>query len=120
MLKKNFIIISLLFLQIIISKAEQLSDKVTPESFDSISIETQLPELKNSLQKKNEGKKVISNDWMIVTANPYASVAGAEILKKGGILVIHRHKNSKDIIPEYFEIVEEKKYGISKVIFLLS
>jgi len=84
MLKKNFIIISLLFLQIIISKAEQLSDKVTPESFDSISIETQLPELKNSLQKKNEGKKVISNDWMIVTANPYASVAGAEILKKGG------------------------------------
>jgi gamma-glutamyltranspeptidase/glutathione hydrolase len=84
MLKKNFIIISLLFLQIIISKAEQLSDKVTPESFDSISIEGQLPEIKNSLQNKIQGKKVISKNWMIVTANPYASVAGAEILEKGG------------------------------------
>ena len=48
------------------------------------------------------------------------NINSAKILKKGGILVIHRHKNSKDIIPEYFEIVEEKKYGISKVIFLLS
>ena len=40
------------------------------------------------------------------------------ILNKNGILVIHRHKDEKDLIPNKFKIIEEKKYGISKIIFL--
>ena len=31
---------------------------------------------------------------------------------------MHRHKNEKDKFLEKFQIIEEKKYGISKVIFL--
>ena len=87
MLKKISFIISLLLLQINLSNADQLSDKVTPESFGSISIQEQSPAVKNSLKKKLQGKKVISHKWMIVTANPYASVAGAEILENGGTAV---------------------------------
>ena len=84
MFKKIFILLTFLSLQTTISEADQISDKVTPETFDFISIEGQSPEIKNSLQKKMQGKKVTSKNWMIVTANPYASAAGAEILKKGG------------------------------------
>ena len=84
MFKKIFILLTFLSLQITLSEADQISDKVTPETFDFISIEGQLPEIKNSLQKKMQGKKVTSKNWMIVTANSYASAAGAEILKKGG------------------------------------
>ena len=39
-------------------------------------------------------------------------------LKNKGIIIMHRHKNEKDKFLEKFQIVEEKKYGISKVIFL--
>ena len=39
-------------------------------------------------------------------------------LKNNGIIIMHRHKNEKDKFLEKFQIVEEKKYGISKVIFL--
>ena len=39
-------------------------------------------------------------------------------LNKNGILVIHRHKDEKDLIPNNLKIVEEKKYGLSKIIFL--
>ena len=39
-------------------------------------------------------------------------------LNKNGIIIVHRHKTEKDIIPKKFEIIEEKKYGISKIIFL--
>ena len=41
-----------------------------------------------------------------------------KILNKNGIIVIHRHKKEQDIIPKNFKIVEEKKYGLSKIIFL--
>ena len=41
-----------------------------------------------------------------------------KILKKDGIIIIHRHKNEQDIIPKVFQIIEQKKYGISKITFL--
>ena len=41
----------------------------------------------------------------------------ANILSKKGIIIIHRHKNEKDNFQKFFKILEEKKYGISKIIF---
>ena len=41
-----------------------------------------------------------------------------KILNKNGIVVIHRHKNEQDIISKNFKVIEEKKYGLSKIIFL--
>ena len=41
------------------------------------------------------------------------------ILKTKSIIVLHRHKNEKDILPNNFQIVEEKKYGISKIYFIM-
>jgi len=38
-------------------------------------------------------------------------------LKPDGVIIIHRHKKEKDKFPEKFKIIEEKKYGISKIIF---
>tara|TARA_B110000483_G_scaffold237987_1_gene313766 strand:+ start:839 stop:1030 length:192 start_codon:yes stop_codon:yes gene_type:complete len=44
-------------------------------------------------------------------------INNANILNHKGIIIIHRHKKEKDIFPENFNIIEEKIYGISKVIF---
>ena len=41
-----------------------------------------------------------------------------KILNTNGIVIIHRHKNEQDIIPKVFQIVAQKKYGISKITFL--
>ena len=46
------------------------------------------------------------------------NIKNEKILKKNGILVIHRHKNEKDLIPNKLKVIEEKKYGLSKIIFL--
>lgn len=44
-------------------------------------------------------------------------IYNAKILEKKGILIIHRKSNTNDeLIPEY-NVIEEKKYGISKIIF---
>ena len=38
-------------------------------------------------------------------------------LDKKAIFIIHRHKTSKATFPMNFKILEEKKYGLSKIIF---
>ena len=41
-----------------------------------------------------------------------------KVLNENGIIIIHRHKDEKDNFSENFKIVEEKKYGISKIFFV--
>ena len=40
-----------------------------------------------------------------------------QILKESGIIIIHRHKKEIDEFPKNFQLIDEKKYGISKIIF---
>jgi len=40
-----------------------------------------------------------------------------KLLKKNGILVIHRNKKSKDKMPNYFNKLDERIYGMSKIIY---
>ena len=51
-------------------------------------------------------------DRLLIEINNY------KILNENGIIIIHRHKNEQDIIPKVFQIVDQKKYGISKITFL--
>ena len=39
------------------------------------------------------------------------------LLNKNGIIILHRNKTTKEKLPNYFEIVDERTYGISKIIF---
>ena len=39
------------------------------------------------------------------------------ILDKKGIIILHRNKTTKEKLPDYFEIIEQRTYGISKIIF---
>ena len=41
-----------------------------------------------------------------------------KILKKDGIIILHRHKKDHEVFFKNFKIIEEKKYGISKIIFI--
>ena len=40
-----------------------------------------------------------------------------KLLKKNGIIIIHRYKKDEDIFPKKFNLILEKSYGISKIIF---
>ena len=46
-----------------------------------------------------------------------SNIYNNKILKKDGIVIIHRHKKENDNYPENFKILEKKIYGISKIIF---
>ena len=42
----------------------------------------------------------------------------SKILKRNGVIILHRHKDENDEFSDVFNIIEEKRYGISKIIFL--
>ena len=102
-----------------------------------------LPVLKKNLQnlKAIENYKVIEKDinngkifetldkkFDIVFMDPpykdknlnllLENLENIKILNKNGIVMIHRHKNEQDMIPKNFKVIEEKRYGLSKIIFL--
>ncbi len=41
-----------------------------------------------------------------------------KMLNINGIIILHRHKKEVDSFPSSFKIIEQKVYGISKIIFL--
>ena len=45
-------------------------------------------------------------------------IKNKNLLNENGVIILHRHKNENDIFLDNFRIIEEKKYGISKIIFL--
>jgi len=39
------------------------------------------------------------------------------LLNKNGVIILHRNKNTKDNFPVFFKKIEERSYGVSKIIF---
>ena len=46
------------------------------------------------------------------------NIAKLKVLKESGLVVLHRHKKTKDDIGNKFTIKRSVKYGISKIIFI--
>ena len=44
----------------------------------------------------------------------------SEILNNDGVIILHRHKNEKEIFSNKFEKIEEKTYGLSKIMFFIN
>ena len=50
--------------------------------------------------------------------NLFIEIQKNRILNKNGIIILHRHKNEQDPLPSSYKLIEQKVYGISKIIFL--
>ena len=71
--------------------------------------------------------KIFQNQFDVIFLDPpykekkllkmLENIFQSNLLKDKGVIIIHRHKKEVDEFPEKFNIIEEKSYGISKVIF---
>jgi len=71
-------------------------------------------------------KKIVNKFDIIFLDPPYKekrlnilinNIYENKILNKNGLLIIHRHKKEKDELIKNLKILEERKYGISKILF---
>jgi len=75
----------------------------------------------------SSGFKIFPNQFDVIFLDPpykekrlhkiLEDIFQSNLLKNKGVIIIHRHKKEVDEFPEKFNIIEEKSYGISKVIF---
>ena len=84
MRKKILLLFFVLFFSFQASSSDDNIKDNPPEIFTGTSVELDNFKIKESLNLKKNGKSVSSKNWMIVTANAYASAAGAKVLQSGG------------------------------------
>ena len=71
--------------------------------------------------------KIFQNQFDIIFLDPpykekklfeiLENILHSKLLKDEGVIIIHRHKKEVEQFPIKFQIIDEKFYGISKVIF---
>ena len=81
----------------------------------------------NDVFKIMEKKKIFKSKFDLIFCDPPFKDANIEkliglifnknLLNKNGVIILHRRKNTKENFPDYFNIVEERIYGISKITF---
>ena len=74
-----------------------------------------------------ENKNVLKLKFNLIFCDPpYKDTNIGKLIKlifdknliiKNGIIIIHRNKDTKEKFPHHFEIMEERIYGVSKIIF---
>ena len=50
-------------------------------------------------------------------SNLLSNIVNLKLLKKNGVVILHRHKKENEIYPKELKIFKIKTYGISKIIF---
>ena len=82
--------------------------------------------LEFDINKNFESKKINDKFDIIFLDPPFKdknleelldNINKKNILRKNGIIIIHRHKKENDSLPDSLKILDEKIYGISKITF---
>ncbi|MDA8783894.1 16S rRNA (guanine(966)-N(2))-methyltransferase RsmD [Candidatus Pelagibacter bacterium] len=99
---------------------------ILKKNLDNLKSEINYEIIETDILNRLEFKSLKLTYDLIFLDPPYKEKALESILKKiienkilnyNGIIIIHRHKKEIDTFPENFHLIDEKKYGISKIIF---
>ena len=100
--------------------------KILKKNIENLKFTEQSSIIEGDIFNKNNFIK-LENKFQIIFMDPpfkekkifdlIENIAELNLLKKKGIIIIHRHKKEKDNFPKKFNILLEKTYGISKIIF---
>ena len=102
--------------------------KILRSNITNISAQKKVSLFENDIFKEKSLKLLDLKFQIIFIYPPYKEkkinnllnkIYNLKLLEKNGILIIHRHKKDKDKFPKEFNVIKEKTYGISKVIFLV-
>ena len=99
---------------------------ILKKNLDNLKSEINYEIIESDILNRLELKSLKLTYDLVFLDPPYKEKALENILNKiienkmlndNGIIIIHRHKKEIDTFPENFHLIDEKKYGISKIIF---
>jgi 16S rRNA (guanine966-N2)-methyltransferase len=99
---------------------------VLKKNIDNINQQNQTKVIEKDIFSENTLKLINEKFDIIFIDPPYKekrlsfllnAITKLELLNTNGIIIIHRHKKEEDDLPKEFNLILEKNYGISKIIF---
>ena len=104
------------------------SIKILIKNIEKLNCEKKVKLFSENVFDLKKNKKIRENKFNIIFLDPpykeenikiiLEKIANLKLLKKSGLIVLHRHKKAKDAIGNKFTIKRSVKYGISKIIFI--
>ena len=101
-------------------------DRIKVNLNSNLKIEGRYQVINDNILNNIDFKKIINKCDVIFLDPPYKEkklpiiidqISKDKILNDDGIIIIHRHKKEEDQFTKKLEILVEKKYGISKILF---
>ena len=99
---------------------------ILKRNLSNLKIEGKYQVINDNILNNIDFKKIINKCDIIFLDPPYKEkklpiiidqISKDKILNDDGIIIIHRHKKEEDQFTKKLEILVEKKYGISKILF---
>jgi len=99
---------------------------ILKKNIDNLNQQNQTKVIEKDIFSENTLKLINDKFDIIFVDPPYKekklsfllnAITELKLLTTGGVIIIHRHKNEEDDLPKEFNLILEKNYGISKIIF---
>ena len=106
---------------------EKKAFDILEKNIEKLKVKNKIKMYFDDIFKLIEKKNILKSKFHLIFCDPPFKHTNIEklielifaknLLHKNGIIIIHRNKNTKEKLPNYFEIIDERIYGISKIIF---
>ena len=108
---------------------EKKSDavKILEKNIEKLKIKNQIKIFYNDIFELIEKQNISEYKFDLIFCDPpfkdmnieklIQSIFNKDLLNKNGIIILHRNKSTREKLPDCFKIMEERIYGISKIIF---
>ena len=101
--------------------------KILEKNIEKLKIKNKTKILFNDVFNSLEMQKIFDSKFHLIFCDPpfenknmeklIELISKKNLLKKDGIIILHRNKSTVEKFPDYFKILDERIYGISKIIF---
>ena len=101
--------------------------KILEKNIEKLKVKNKIKIFSNDIFKLIEKQNIFKSKFDLIFCDPPFKDTNIEklielifnknLLNKNGIIILHRNKSTKEKLPNYFEMVDERTYGISKIIF---
>tara|TARA_B100001123_G_C15223717_1_gene992334 strand:+ start:324 stop:887 length:564 start_codon:yes stop_codon:yes gene_type:complete len=112
---------------VIFVEKEKDSIHILQKNIEKLKLESKTKIIFDDINKVTIEKKILHLKFDLIFCDPPFKnkdivklidlISNSKLLKKNGIFVLHRNKKTNEIFPSFFNIIEERIYGISKIIF---
>ena len=101
--------------------------EILEKNIEKLKVKNKIKIFFNDIFELIKKQNIFESKFDLIFCDPPFKVANIEklielifnknLLNENGIIILHRSKATKEKLPNYFEIVDERTYGMSKIIF---